>query len=179
MSKALHPLHRKLALLAACLTLSVSSIVKAEDCSRVSAYWYTNMVSLVENITECDTFAWQKCSQAAAIHYDLVAGSLAQRADSCGLNPPDVPGWDYTEPQAADTGMCLTARGDLRETFDTRAMARMACAAAREGGDDQEWLNSQCEMYRSQMGNYHLKFREVANHCELDHEQLVATLDRW
>jgi len=160
------------------LGLTVTSTAIAENCGRVNAYWHTNMQSLVENIGSCDSSSWQSCSQAAAIHYDLMFGSLGQRATSCGLQTPAVPGRDYTEPQATDTRSCLSARNDLKDIFETRALARLACAAAREGGDDQEWLDSQCKMYRSQMSNYHLSFRSVAQHCELDYEQLVATLDQ-
>ncbi len=163
------------AALGLCFAFTNSAI--AENCTRVSAYWHTNMQSLVENINGCDPSAWQKCSQAAAIHYDLRAGSLGQRVESCGFAKPAVPGWDYTEPQATDTSSCLSARDSLREIFETRALARLACAAAREGGDDQVWLDSQCKMYRSQMTNYHLPFRSVVQHCELDYDQLVATLD--
>lgn len=159
------------------LGLTVVNTAIAENCGRVNAYWHTNMQSLVENIGSCDSSSWQSCSQAAAIHYDLMFGSLGQRATSCGLQTPSVPGRDYTEPQATDTRSCLNARNNLKDIFETRALARLACAAAREGGDDQEWLDSQCKMYRSQMSNYHLSFRSVAQHCELDYEQLVATLD--
>jgi len=116
-------------------------------------------------------------SQAAAIHYDLIAGSLGQRAASCGLATEAVPGRDYTQAQATDSQRCSTARDDLREIFETRALARMACAAARAGGDDQEFLDSQCKLYRSQMSNYHLSFRSVAQQCDVDYKQLVATLD--
>ncbi len=158
------------------ITLANSAI--AENCGRVSAYWNTNMQDLVANISDCDQSAWQKCSQAAAIHYDLRFGSLGQRAESCGWSTASVPGRDYTAPQATDTQHCLSARDDLKDVFETRALARLACAAAREGGDDQEWLDSQCKLYRSQMSNYHLSFRTVAQHCEIDYEQLVATLDR-
>jgi len=88
-----------------------------------------------------------------------------------------VPGRDYTQAQATDSQRCSTARDDLREIFETRALARMACAAARAGGDDQEFLDSQCKLYRSQMSNYHLSFRSVAQQCDVDYKQLVATLD--
>lgn len=135
------------------------------------------MQSLVENINDCDSTSWQKCSQAAAIHYDLIAGSLGQRAATCGIKTADIPGRDYSEPLATDSRRCLNARNDLRDIFETRALARLACAAARAGGDDQEWLDSQCKLYRSQMTNYHLSFRTVAQHCEVDYEQLVATID--
>ena len=148
----------------------------AENCGRVNAYWHTNMQSLVENISGCDSNAWQKCSQAAAIHFDLREGSLGQRAEQCGLTTPAVPGWDYTAPQAADSNSCLTARENLREIFETRALARMACAAAREGGDDQEWLDSQCALFRSQMSNYHLPFRTLVQSCAVDYQEVVATL---
>ena len=159
------------------LGLTVANNAIAENCGRVSAYWHTNIQSLIENIGSCDTSQWQSCSQAAAIHYDLLYGSLGQRASSCNLQTSAIPGHDYTEPQSTDTRRCLSARNDLRDIFETRALARMACAAAREGGDDQEWLDSQCKIFRSQMSNYHLSFRKVAQHCELDYEQLVATLD--
>ena len=167
----------KRSLLVAVLAL-FSTHALAENCSKVNAYWHTNMKSLVQNISECDKFAWQKCSQAAAIHYDLIAGSLGQRAERCGMATPNVPGWDYTAPQATDNRSCLTARENLREVFETRALARLACAAAREGGDDQDWLNSQCSLYRSRMGNYHLPFRTLVQSCEVDHRQLVATLTK-
>lgn len=157
--------------------LMLANSALAENCGRVNAYWHTNMQSLVENINGCDSSSWQKCSQAAAIHYDLISGSLGQRAQSCGLSTPAVPGRDYTDPTATDTQRCLNARNNLRDIFETRALARLACAAAREGGNDQEWLDSQCKLFRSQMSNYHLSFRSVAQHCELDYEQLVATLD--
>lgn len=152
-----------------------STSAVAENCGRVSAYWHTNMQSLENNIAECHPSAWQKCSQAAAIHYDLIAGSLGQRAESCGLNTPPVPGLDYTAPQVSDNSSCLSAKENLRSVFEIRALARLACAAAREGGDDQEWLDSQCTLYRSQMGSYHLTFRSVAQHCELDYERWVAS----
>lgn len=158
------------------LTLANSAI--ADNCGRVSAYWNTNMKDLVASISDCDSKSWQKCSQAAAIHYDLRFGSLGQRAESCGMATAAVPGRDYTAPQSTDSQHCLSARDDLRDIFETRALARLACAAARAGGDDQEWLDSQCKLYRSQMSNYHLSFRSVAQHCELDYEQLVATLDQ-
>ena len=159
------------------LGLTLGNNAVAENCGRVSAYWQTNLKSLVENITSCDPSRWQSCSQAAAIHYDLMHGSLGQRATRCNLQTATVPGHDYTEPQRADTRRCLTARKDLRNIFEIRALARMACAAAREGGDNQQWLDSQCTTYRSQMSNYHLSFRTVAQHCEVDYEQKVATLD--
>ena len=164
--------------LAVVFGLSIAGSAIAENCGRVNAYWNTNMASLVENISGCDSNAWQKCSQAAAIHNDLISGSLGQRAAHCGLSTPTVPGHDYTEAQSADTQSCSVARGELRNIFETRALARLACATARAGGDDQEWLDSQCKLYRSQMSNYHLAFRSVAQHCEIDYEQQVAKLDR-
>ncbi len=170
--------HGKLHALALIFGLTLANGAIAENCGRVQSYWNTNYHSLVENINECDTNSWQSCSQAAAIHYDLISGSLGQRAESCGLQTPLVPGQDYTEPQTTDTQHCLNARDDLRGIFETRALARMACAAARAGGDDQEWLDSQCKLYRSQMTNYHLSFRTVAQQCKVDYKQLVATLDR-
>lgn len=157
--------------------LTLANSAMAENCTRVHAYWTTNMQSLVDNISGCDTTSWQKCSQAAAIHYDLIEGSLGQRAATCGIATNDVPGRDYSKPLATDSQRCLTARSDLREIFEMRALARLACAEARAGGDDQEWLDSQCKLYRSQMANYHLSFRSVAQHCEVDYEQLVATLE--
>lgn len=167
----------KLQALTLVLGLTIANTAIAENCGRVNAYWKTNMQSLVDNISGCDSTAWQKCSQAAAIHYDLISGSLGQRAATCGITTESVPGRDYTEPQATDSKRCLNARTDLRDIFETRALARLACAAARAGGDDQEWLDSQCKLYRSQMTNYHLSFRSVAQHCEVDYKQLVATLD--
>ena len=169
----------KRTLLAAALTscLVLANVAQADSCGRVNAYWQSNMVSLVQNINECGKSSWQKCSQAAAIHYDLIAGSLGQRAQKCGLATPAVPGVDYTEANISDNGQCLTARDDLREAFENRALARLACAAAREGGSDQEWLDSQCKLYRSRMSNYHLPFRTVVQHCEIGYEQQVATLD--
>jgi len=169
---------RSSAKMIAALTLgfALTGTAIAENCGRVSAYWLTNMQSLKQNISECDSHSWQKCSQAAAIHYDLMEGSLGQRAQSCGLPTPEVPGYDYTIPQASDGQSCLVARDNLRQIFEVRALARLACAAAREGGAQQQWLNEQCTMYRSQMSNYHLPFRSVVQHCSLDYEQLVATL---
>ncbi len=163
-------------ILALCLGVSAANVAVADNCHRVNAYWHTNMQNLVENINACDENSWQKCSQAAAIHYDLIEGSLGQRAAACGLQTPEVPGRDYTAPQSADSQRCLTARTELRDIFETRALARMACAAARQGGDDQEWLDAQCKLYRSQMTNYHLSFRSVTRHCAVDHDQMVATL---
>ena len=148
----------------------------ADNCGRVNAYWHSNMQNLVQNIRECDSFAWQKCSQAAAIHYELNEGSIGQRVQQCGFNTTGVPGQDYTKVRSNDTGSCLTARNELRDIFETRALARLACAAAREGGSNQEWLDSQCKLFRAQMGNYHLTFRSVVQQCELGNDQLVATL---
>jgi len=156
--------------------LLTSAAALAENCGRVNSYWHTNMQSLVENINGCDLTSWQNCSQAAAIHFDLMEGSLGQRAQRCGLNTPAVPGTDYTDPLGSDSGSCIDARQSLRQIFENRALARLACAAAREGGDDQEWLNSQCEYYRSKMGNYHLQFRSVVQHCDINNEQIVAAL---
>lgn len=154
-----------------------SAAAVANQCELVNAYWHTNMQSLLENINGCDQAAWQKCSQAAAIHYDLMEGSLGQRAAQCGLETPDVPGRDYTETESTDSHSCTSARDDLREVFETRALARMACAAAREGGDDQEWLDSQCTLFRSQMASYHLPFRNLVQSCSVDYQELVATLE--
>jgi len=165
--------------LAAVLSLSAifSASAIAENCDRVNAYWHTNMQSLLENINGCDQSAWQKCSQAAAIHFDLNEGSLGQRAAQCGLETPTVPGWDYTETQSTDNSSCTSARDHLRDILETRALARMACAAAREGGDDQEWLDSQCTLFRSQMASYHLPFRNLVQSCSVDYREVVATLD--
>ena len=174
-------LHHVKAALLVTLTVGIlaSTSAIADNCGRVNAYWHTNMKSLLENISECDTFAWQKCSQAAAIHYDLIEGSLGQRAETCGLQTPTVPGWDYTKPQATDTNSCTVAREDLRKTFENRALARLACAAAREGGADQEFLDSQCTLYRSRMANYHLPFRTVVQHCQVDYKERLAAIDLY
>ena len=107
------------------LGLTVANTAIAENCGRVSAYWQTNLQSLVENISSCDSSRWQSCSQAAAIHYDLLYGSLGQRAESCNLQTSAIPGHDYTEPQTTDTRRCLSARDDLRDIFETRALARL------------------------------------------------------
>ena len=84
---------------------------------------------------------------------------------------------DSTETESTDSHSCTSARDDLREVFETRALARMACAAAREGGDDQEWLDSQCTLFRSQMASYHLPFRNLVQSCSVDYQELVATLE--
>ena len=68
----------------------------ADNCGRVNAYWHSNMQNLVQNIRECDSFAWQKCSQAAAIHYELNEGSIGQRVQQCGFNTNGVPGQDLS-----------------------------------------------------------------------------------
>jgi len=98
------------------LGLCLANNAIAENCGHVSAYWQTNMKSLVESISSCDASKWQSCSQAAAIHYDLIYGSLGQRAHSCNLQTSAVPGKDYTKPQSTDTRRCLHARGNLRSS---------------------------------------------------------------
>jgi len=148
-----------------------------DSCDRVDAYWNTNLDRLNENLNDCGLQTWQKCSQAAAIHYDLNTGSLAQRAHSCGLQKPSVPGGDFTISTASDSSQCLTARDELRRVFEIRALARLACAAARIGGEDQEWLDAQCTYHRSQMVNYHFPFREVVQQCNIDYNPLIASLN--
>ncbi len=176
-----HPLNfqRLLVVLAnsvlAVLILSVSALSHAEPvCGRVNAYWETNMAKLAENLSECSSFRWHKCSQAAAIYYDLKAGSLAKRAHACGLNTPVVPGSDYTQVTSSDSRQCALARDSLREVFENRAQARLACAAARTGGDNQQWLDAQCKLHRSRMANYHNPFRSMARSCEIDYKRIIA-----
>lgn len=153
-----------------------TTVSAQESCERVDAYWNTNLDRLNENLNDCGLQTWQKCSQAAAIHYDLNTGSLAQRAQACGLQKPAVPGGDFTESEASDSSQCLTAREELRSVFEKRALARLACAAARIGGDDQEWLDAQCTFHRSQMANYHFPFRNVVQQCNIDYNPLIASL---
>lgn len=154
-----------------------AAVVSAQgSCERVDAYWNTNLDRLNENLNDCGLNTWQKCSQAAAIHYDLNTGSLAQRADACGLQKPEVPGGDFTESEEHDSRQCLTAREELRRVFEIRALARLACAAARSGGENQEWLDAQCTLHRSQMVNYHYPFRDVVQQCNIDYNQQIASL---
>ena len=40
------------------LGLTVANNAIAENCGRVSAYWHTNIQSLIENIGSCDTSQW-------------------------------------------------------------------------------------------------------------------------
>ncbi len=155
--------------------LTAVSIAQADpSCHRVDAYWETNLSKLVENLSECDKSSWQKCSQAAAIHYDLNTGSLYQRAAACGLAKPEAPGIDFTDYLETDSQQCMNDRDELRHAYEIRAQARIACAAARAGGHDQEWLDSQCSYYRSQMANYHLPFRNMALSCEVNYRQVMA-----
>ncbi len=146
------------------------------SCVRVDAYWDTNVEKLIENTGDCDASQWHKCSQAAAIYYDLSKGSLAQRARACDLEKSreQLPGLDYTEATDDDNQQCLNARENLRRVFSDRAQARLACAAAREGGENQEWLDAQCTLHRSRMNNYHAPFRTLEYHCELQYNQKLA-----
>lgn len=162
------------ALLLLATTLGTAVVYADQSCSRVDAYWETNLTKLVENISECNFRSWQKCSQAAAIHYDLNIGSLFHRAQDCGLGKPETPDADYITHQDSDTQQCTAARDALRKVFEDRAQARLACAAARAGGDDQEWLDSQCTLYRSRMANYHTPFHELTQSCGIDHQETVA-----
>lgn len=152
----------------------VASVSHANQCHRVDAYWETNVSKLVENLSECDTSSWQKCSQAAAIHYDLNNGSLHQRAQACGLAKPLTPGFDFTSYQETDSEKCMQDRDELRAAYEIRAQARIACAEARAGGDNQEWLDSQCAYYRSQMANYHTPFKNMAQSCQINYRELLA-----
>lgn len=167
-------------LLAAITTLSAIVCVNAaaaqpNACKRVDAYWNTNLSTLMDNINGCTVDGlWHKCSQAAAIHYDLDNGSLGQRARSCGLLKPLVPGDDFTTPAKGDTTHCKTARYQLLLAFENRALARLACAAARIGGDNQAALDAKCIKQRKRLTNYHAPFRSVAKHCELDYSQTYA-----
>lgn len=161
------------AIAAALLLISVASLAE-QSCGRVNAYWETNLTKLAENLSECSSFAWHKCSQAAAIFYDLNTGSLAKRAEGCGLSKPEVPGKDYTTAASTDTQQCVVARDSLKQVFENRAQARLACAAARAGGDDQEWLDAQCTFHRSRMANYHAPFRSMAQICEIDYQRVIA-----
>lgn len=154
--------------------LVTTAALADQSCSRVDAYWETNFTKLAENLSECNFQSWQKCSQAAAIHYDLNTGSLFHRAQVCGLAKPEAPGADYLSYQSSDSQQCMTARDNLRKVFEDRAQARLACAAARAGGDDQEWLDSQCALYRSKMANYHIPFRAMTQSCEVNYHETVA-----
>jgi hypothetical protein len=154
--------------------LAVSSAYADPNCHRVDAYWETNFSNLVENLSECDKKSWQKCSQAAAIHYDLNSGSLFQRAQACGLIKPLAPGIDFTSYQDTDSQECMQDRDTLRAAYEIRAQARIACAAARAGGADQQWLDSQCSYYRSQMANYHTPFRNMALSCRINYREVLA-----
>jgi len=168
----------KYSLLPLMLACSMTATVGAQDsCGRVDAYWNTNLDRLHENLNDCGLQTWQKCSQAAAIHYDLNSGSLGQRAHACGLQKPEVPGGDFTRGEKNDSTQCLTAREELRKVFEIRALARLACAAARIGGDNQEWLDAQCTHHRSQMVNYHFPFRKVVQQCNIDYNPLIASLN--
>lgn len=170
-------------LLRICSTLLLTAVLAGtalaadKSCTRVNAYWETNLTKLAENLSECTFQSWQKCSQAAAIHYDLNAGSLFHRAKSCGLSKPTAPGADYTDHQASDSQQCTNARDKLRKVFEDRAQARLACAAARAGGDDQEWLDAQCSYFRSQMANYHTPFLKMTQSCEFNYRETVALKD--
>ena len=166
----------KYALLTLVLLCSASLVGAQDSCERVDAYWNTNLDRLNENLNDCGLQTWQKCSQAAAIHYDLNTGSLAQRAQACGLQKPEVPGGDFTKSEDNDTKQCLSAREELRRVFEIRALARLACAAARIGGEDQEWLDAQCTYHRSQMVNYHFPFRNVVEQCDIEYNPLIASL---
>ena len=164
-----------------CVALGISSaiigvtVAHADPaCHRVNAYWETNLNKLAENLSECDQDSWQKCSQAAAIHYDLNAGSLFQRAQTCGLAKPEAPGIDFTAYQDTDSQQCMHDRDTLRDAYEIRAQARIACAAARAGGDNQEWLDSQCEYHRSKMSNYHLPFHNMSQSCQVNYRQMLA-----
>lgn len=168
--------HSLLLLILTC-SLASSIALASDSCARVDAYWNTNLDRLNENLNDCGLSTWQKCSQAAAIHYDLNTGSLAQRALACGLQKPVVPGGDFTKSTASDSSQCLTARSELRRVFEVRALARLACAAARIGGEDQQWLDAQCSYHRSQMVNYHFPFRDVVQQCNIDYNPLIASLN--
>ena len=157
--------------------INATVAVAQDSCERVNAYWNTNLDRLNENLNDCGLQTWQKCSQAAAIHYDLNFGSLGQRAEACGFQMPEVPGGDFTRAEANDGTQCLTARDELRRVFEIRALARLSCAAARIGGDNQEWLDAQCTKHRSQMVNYHYPFRKVVQQCEIDYNPLIASLN--
>lgn len=155
--------------------LIVSSVAYADPhCHRVDAYWNTNVSKLVENINECDKKSWQNCSQAAAIHYDLKAGSLFQRAKACGLTKSIPQAFDVTSHKDTDSTKCMHDRDTLRATYEVRSQARIACANARAGGDNQEWLDSQCAYFRSQMANYHTPFRNMAQSCQINYREVLA-----
>ncbi len=144
------------------------------SCHRVDAYWETNLSKLAENLSECDNKSWQKCSQAAAIHYDLNSGSLFLRAQACGLAKPEAPGVDFTAYQETDSQQCMNDRDVLRDAYEIRAQARIACAAARAGGDNQESLDAECSYFRSQMSNYHLPFHNMTQSCEVNYRRVLA-----
>jgi hypothetical protein len=170
--RAAWPSLAAIAALSAIVCINTAAAPSNASCARVDAYWNTNLSTLKDNITGCTVDGlWHKCSQAAAIHYDLENGSLGQRARSCGLLKPIVPGDDFTTPTSDDSTHCKTARYQLRSAFENRALARLACAAARIGGDNQEALNAKCIEYRARLTNYHAPFRSVAKHCQLDYEQ--------
>ena len=76
-----------IATLSAIVCINTTAAPSNASCARVDAYWNTNLSTLKDNITGCTVDGlWHKCSQAAAIHYDLENGSLGQRARSCGLD---------------------------------------------------------------------------------------------
>lgn len=161
-------------LIIACAMFAATGANADQNCNRVDAYWATNFSKLVQNLRDCDTRNWQKCSQAAAIHYDLNTGSLHQRARACGLSKPTAPGIDFTSYLETDSAQCMSDRDTLRHAFEVRAQARIACAAARVGGDDQEWLNAQCSYYRSQMANYHTPFHKMSQSCRINYREVLA-----
>ena len=164
-----------IAALSAIVCINTAAAPSNASCKRVDAYWNTNLSTLKDNISGCTVDGlWHKCSQAAAIHYDLENGSLGQRARSCGLLKPVVPGDDFTTPTSNDSRNCKTARYQLRSAFENRALARLACAAARIGGDNQSVLDAKCIEYRARLTNYHMPFRSVAEHCEIDYSQTYA-----
>ena len=171
----LRPLVKAIAaLLLLAASMSAALVYADQSCSRVDAYWETNLTKLVENMSECTFQNWQKCSQAAAIHYDLNIGSLFHRAQDCGLSKPETPDADYITHQDTDSKQCLAARDTLRKVFENRAQARLACSAARAGGEDQEWLDSQCTLFRARMANYHTPFHKLAQSCGIDEQETVA-----
>lgn len=163
------------AMLYVALTMIALSTAQADpQCHRVDAYWNTNVSKLVENINGCDKKSWQNCSQAAAIHYDLKAGSLFQRAMACGLSKSIPQEFDVTSHQDTDSKKCMNDRDKLRATYEMRSQARIACAKARAGGYNQEWLDSQCAYFRSQMANYHLPFRTMVKSCQMNYREVMA-----
>jgi len=166
------PAHRLSGLLAAvafAVCVSATAGQSGQSCQRVDAYWNTNFHKLKANISGCEQDKlWHKCSQAAAIHYDLGKGSLGQRARSCGLAKPSLPGSNHTTPGSSDSRSCKAARKDLQSAFENRAMARLACAAARNGGSNQAKLDAACIKFRARITSFHAPFRSVAKHCELN-----------